>query len=97
MFEGCWNLEELNISNFNTTNVTNMHGMLKQCQIYKRLNLTNFITNSIIHMSYMFGQCNELTELIISNFNTENVRKCSRYAKYVFNVYKINKVRTFQF
>ena len=39
MFWGCSSLKELNISNFNTNNVTNMYGMFQECSSLKELNL----------------------------------------------------------
>ena len=41
MFNGCSSLKELNLSNFNTNNVTNMRGMFFGCsvQIKKKLEL----------------------------------------------------------
>ena len=42
MFYGCSSLEDLNISNFNTNNVTNMSYMFYNCNHLKDLNLKNF-------------------------------------------------------
>ena len=33
MFSGCSSLKELNLSNFNTNNVTNMFGMFYDCSV----------------------------------------------------------------
>ena len=38
MFRGCYYLTELNLSNFNTNNVTNMSNMFSECK-----NLINFL------------------------------------------------------
>ena len=43
MFDGCSSLKELNLSNFNTNNVTNMAFMFCRCSSLKELNLSNFI------------------------------------------------------
>ena len=45
MFQGCNNLEYLDLSNFNTSNVTNMVGMFYSCNKLKYLNLLNFTIN----------------------------------------------------
>ena len=42
MFDGCNSLISLDLSNFNTQNVTNMRGMLAGCNSLKKENL---ITN----------------------------------------------------
>ena len=51
MFEGCKSLIELEISNFDTTNVTLMHNMFKDCSSLQKINLTNFNTINVIDMS----------------------------------------------
>ena len=47
MFYGCSLLQELNISNFRTKNVTDMSEMFSGCSSLKELNLNNFNTNLI--------------------------------------------------
>ena len=56
MFNECNNLKELNLSNFNTNNVTNMRLMFQLCNNLNELNLSNFTTNNVTDMSYMFNQ-----------------------------------------
>ena len=51
MFERCSSLKELNLSNFNTNNVTNMESMFYECSSLKELNLSNFNTNNVTDMS----------------------------------------------
>ena len=71
MFYLCESLKELNLSNFNTDNVTDMNSMFKFCSSLKELNLNNFNTNKVTEMSYMFFHCESLKELNI-NFNNNN-------------------------
>ena len=47
MFASCSSLKELNLSNFNTNNVTNMNSMFYYCSSLKELNLSNFNTNNV--------------------------------------------------
>ena len=54
MFYGCSSLKELNLSNFNTNNVTLMSDMFNGCSSLKELNLSNFNTIKVNEMSYMF-------------------------------------------
>ena len=63
---------ELNLSNFNTNNVTNMGHMFQGCSSLKKLNLSNFNTNQVTFMSDMFCRCYSLKELNLSNFNINN-------------------------
>ncbi len=50
MFNGCSSLKELNLSNFNTNNVTNMASMFDGCSSLEELNLSNFNTNNVTDM-----------------------------------------------
>ena len=45
MFQACYVLEHLDLSNFNTSNVTNMAWMFYQCNKLTYLNLLNFTIN----------------------------------------------------
>ena len=54
MFSRCSSLKELNLSNFNTNNVTHMFGMFFGCSSLKELNLSNFNTNNVTDMRNMF-------------------------------------------
>ena len=73
MFTKCSSLKVLNISNFNTNNVTNMESMFYKCSSLKELNLSNFNTNNVTNMHGMFNGCSSLKELNLTNFNTNNV------------------------
>ena len=62
-------LKELNLSNFNTNNVTDMKSMFSGCSSLKELNLNNFNTNNVTNMSDMFRGCfDELKLKIKSQF-----------------------------
>ena len=65
MFNECSLLKELNISNFNTNNVTDMRGMFFECSSLKELNLSNFNTNNVTNMRYMFSKCSDELKLKI--------------------------------
>ena len=57
MFSECLSLKELNLSNFNTSNVIYMRNMFEKCSLLKELNLSNFNTNNVTDMSEMFKGC----------------------------------------
>ena len=57
MFHRCSSLKELNLSNLNTNNVTNMGGMFYGCYSLIELNLSNFNTNNVTNMRGMFYGC----------------------------------------
>ena len=50
MLNGCSPLKELNLSNFNANNVTNMESMFNGCSPLKELNISNFNTNNVTKM-----------------------------------------------
>ena len=43
MFSNCKSLKKINLSNFNTQNVTNMVSMFERCQSIKELDISNLI------------------------------------------------------
>ena len=77
MFEGCSALKSLDLTNFNTANVTDMSFMFNGCSALKSLDLTNFNTAKVTNMSFMFHGCSALTSLDLTNFNTANVTDMS--------------------
>ena len=86
MFNGCSNLTKIDLSSFDTENVTDMSGMFHGCSNLKDLNLSSLNTEKVTDMSYMFSGCSLLENLDLSSFNTTNVTnmegmflKCFRY------------------
>ena len=74
-FESCTSLTTLDLSSFNTTNVTDMSRLFYNCSSLTSLDLSNFDTSNVIDMNYMFTYCNSLITLDLSSFNTSNVTK----------------------
>ena len=72
MFQDCHKLEYLNLSNFNTNNVTDMSYMFNYCVELKQIN-NNFYISKVITMYSMFKDCQKLEYLDLSHFNTSNV------------------------
>ena len=73
MFQYCYDITEIDLSNFNTSNVTSMSHMFHSCSSLTSLNLSNFDTSKVTSMSHMFKNCSSLTFLNLSNFNTSKV------------------------
>ncbi|NLC26699.1 MAG: BspA family leucine-rich repeat surface protein, partial [Fastidiosipila sp.] len=48
MFEKCYSLESLNISNFRTTSAEKMHSMFNDCSSLMVLDLSSFDTSKLI-------------------------------------------------
>ena len=73
MFRQCLSLESLDLSNFDTSNVTKMNSMFRECSSLLSLNLSNFVTSNITAMDSMFYGCSSLQSLNLSDFETSNV------------------------
>ncbi len=66
-------VNSIDITNFNTANVTDMNGMFWGCNSLKSLELRNFNTTKVTNMGYMFSECTQLATLNIGTFRTDNV------------------------
>lgn len=73
MFCICSTLETLDVSSFNTENVTTMLGMFNNCSSLRSLDLPGFNTANVTQMSSMFNKCSSLRSLDLSSFNTRKV------------------------
>ena len=72
IFLDCHSLENLDLSNFDTSNVTGMSEMFHICGLTS-LDLSSFNTSKVTDMSCMFSDCEGLTNLDLSHFDTSNV------------------------
>ena len=63
----------LDLSKFNTSEITNMSFMFNNCKNLQTLNLSNFNTEAVTDMCEMFWNCKSLKALNLLNFNTTNV------------------------
>lgn len=67
------NAENIDLSNVDTSNVTNMTGMFNGCKKLQSLNISSFDTSKVSTMMQMFSNCESLTTLDLSNFDTKNL------------------------
>ena len=75
MFYNCQNIISINITNFNTSNVTDMQKMFFNCSNLTTLSdISKWNTDNVNNMNWMFFNCSKLSDLPdISNWNTNNV------------------------
>ena len=73
MFCDCEKIIDIDLSSFDTKNVTDMKFMFYGCQNINSLNLYSFNTKNVTDMSYMFFDCQNINNLNLSFFNTKNV------------------------
>ena len=75
MFQGCSNLSNVDVSNWNTANVKYMQWMFAKCSNLSSVDVSNWNTANVTNMDYMFYICSSLISLDVSNWNTANVTK----------------------
>ena len=73
IFSECKSLKNIDLSNFNTQNVTDMSYMFNKCKSLINIDLSNFDTKNVLIMDSIFKNCDSLKKLDLTNFNTENV------------------------
>ena len=71
------NILEIDLSNFDTSKVTNMSSMFGSMSKLTTLNLSSFNTSKVADMSNMFYGMSKLTNLNLSNFDTSKVTNMS--------------------
>ncbi|CCY94186.1 pF03382 family protein [Firmicutes bacterium CAG:884] len=77
IFAGCSSLTSLDLSSFNTSNVTDMVEIFAGCSSLTSLDLSNFNTSNVTNMQGMFSGCSSLTSLDLNSFNTLSVTDMS--------------------
>ena len=74
-------LKTLNVSNLDTSQVTNMYEMFDDCDSLTSLDVSNWNTSKVTNMYKMFSRCKKLTSLDVSKWNTSQVT----YMGYMFS------------
>jgi surface protein len=74
MFSGCKSIKELDVSHFNTQNVTNMRSMFYECESLTKLDVSRFNTSKVEDMGLMFRSCKSIKNLDVSNFTTSHAK-----------------------
>lgn len=77
MFDGCSNLEHIDVSRFNTENVESMMGMFEGCSSLEHIDVSGFVTASVESMASMFEGCSNLKSINISGFSTSQLERVS--------------------
>ena len=60
IYGDCESIINIDLSNFNTNNVTDMNGMFYGCSSLNNIDLSNFNTNNVTNMNGMFYGCSSL-------------------------------------
>ena len=73
MFKECNKITEIDLSNFDSSLVTNTVGMFRDCESLTSIIFGNFDTRGVKQMTHMFCNCISLTSLDLSVFDTSKV------------------------
>ena len=74
MFSGCENIISIDLSSFNSSNVTNMKYMFGNCYNLEEIILKNLNTENVRDMSYLFKKCPLKKIEFPNSFNTKSVK-----------------------
>ena len=89
MFNGCRGLTSIDLSNCNTSNVTNMNYMFSVCSGLTSIDLSNFDTSNVTSMIYMFNACSGLTSIDIRSFSSIKLSSCNSMLNSVKSTCKV--------
>ena len=92
MFRRCVNITEIDVSNFDTSEVIDMTSMFVYCSSLTSINLTNFDTSNVKDMGFMFDGCSSLTSLDLSSFDTSQVTRMKEMFYNCKNLEYINMI-----
>ena len=90
MFRQCSNITEIDLSNFDASNVQTMYLMFDGCSKLSSLDLSNFNTSSAKIMHRMFGGCSQLSSLNLSSFDTSKVTEMGGMFQYCSKLTSLN-------
>ena len=77
MFES-FKAESIDLSNADTSNVTDMSDMFCECGNLSSVDVSSFDTSNVTNMHWMFGWCHKLTSIDVSSFDTSKVKDFRR-------------------
>ena len=73
MFRACNQISAIDLSHFDSSQVTNMANMFYRCANLASLNLNDMNTSQVTNMNSMFYQCDKLALINLSSFDTSKV------------------------
>ena len=70
-------IRNIELTNFDTSHVTNMTAMFRECKALESIDVSKFNTSNVTSMSSLFAGCNVIRNINVSNFNTSKVTDMS--------------------
>ena len=75
MFSKCSSLQTVDVSKWETGNVTDMNAMFSNCSSLQTVDVSKWETDNVTAMAGMFNNCSALTSLDVSGWDTTNVQE----------------------
>lgn len=75
MFRFCENLTSIDLSGWNTSNVTDMSAMFNLCTSLTTLDLSHFDTSNVTNMTGMFAGCKNLKSIKMVGCSEATINK----------------------
>ena len=75
LFDHQINLREIDLTNVNTSNVTNMYGMFEYCTSLTSLDLSSFDMSNVKAVDYMFYECSALRTIYAGNWSNGHLSR----------------------
>ena len=73
IFNGCIRLETVDVSKWNTSQVTDMRGIFNNCSNLSVIDVSDWDTSKVIDMDNLFNKCSSLITVDVSKWNTSQV------------------------
>ena len=89
MFSACRSITSLDLSNWNTSNVTTTSEMFRYASAIKSLDLSHFDMSKVTTVSYMFNQCYSLENII---FPSLNMPLCTNMTYFIYSTVNCRQI-----
>ena len=96
MFGNCSSLNSLNVSNFNTSKVTDMSYMFYSCGKLTTLDISNWDTSNVTNMNNMFSNCTNL-EKVDGYLSFKSFSSSTMSNNYLFGYSKNTSIKKISF
>ena len=90
MFKNKIFLKKVDLTNIDTSKVTDMNSMFANCYGLEYINMTGINTSSVKDMGLMFRSCSKLTSLDLSSYNTSSVLNMQSMFYHCLNLTYLN-------
>ena len=72
MFRDCTSITEIDLSNFDDSELIHMHYMFLDCHSLKKIEMSNIKANKVNDAGFLFGNCYQIESINLANFDLNN-------------------------